>query len=110
MFRKALFLSVVALAVGVAASVAMAGNDEVAPMTEATPMVEATAAVNVGNTICPAMDTPVENPSAFTVEFAGKIYNVCSEEAKEKFLSDPVAYIAKVEASMKAAAEAIPAE
>jgi hypothetical protein len=79
MFRKALLFSIVALAVGVMTGIAVAGNEEAAPMTEATPMVEAPAAVNVGNTICPVMDTPVENPSAFTVEFAGKIYNVCSE-------------------------------
>lgn len=112
MLRKVLFLSVVALAVGIVAGVAMAGNEEVAPMTEATPMIEApvAAAVNVGNTVCPVTDAKIEKPGENTVEYQGKIYNLCCPMCKDTFLADPAKYVAKVDAEMAKTAAAVPAE
>ncbi len=58
-------------------------------------------AVNVGNKYCPISGEEIgkgemEGQGA-TVEYKGKIYNLCCPMCKEKFLKDPEAAIKKME-------------
>lgn len=52
--------------------------------------------VEVGNKICPVTGMLVTELGKFTVEYEGKIYNLCSEACKETFLKDPTVYVDKV--------------
>lgn len=52
-----------------------------------------TAPVKVNNTVCPVTGNPVEdmkNPA--TVEYNGKIYNLCCPMCKATFMSNPEKY------------------
>jgi len=61
--------------------------------------------VNVGNKICPVLGNPVPAENAPTVEYKGKVYNLCCAMCKETFLKDPEAYVKKVEAALAAAGQ-----
>ncbi len=61
-----------------------------------------TGIVDVGNKLCPVMDGPV-NGKDFVV-YEGKRYGLCCPGCDKTFLSDPVKYIARVEAQEKAPA------
>jgi len=63
-----------------------------------------TGIVDVGNKICPVMDGPV-NGKDFVV-YEGKRYGLCCPGCDKTFLSDPVKYVAKVNAEKAADASA----
>jgi YHS domain-containing protein len=116
---KKLGLAVVLLvALFVAAGVVMAQEEaktEIAAATAATPVVEAPvveAPVNVGNVVCPVTGVAIVEVGKDTVEYQGKVYNMCSPMCKEKFLAEPDKYIAIVDKELAdtKAAEAVPAE
>lgn len=107
MFKKvgilAGFLVALFLVVGVVLAAEEAGMEgesseavATAPAaTEATPAVE--APVNVGNKVCPVTGMTIDEMGKYTVEYKGKVYNLCSETCKDEFLKDPDTYVAKVD-------------
>ncbi|MGE5280325.1 MAG: YHS domain-containing protein [Deltaproteobacteria bacterium] len=58
---------------------------------------------NVGNTICPVTGSVVEEPGKYTVEYNGKVYNLCCPSCKETFLADPEKYAAIADAEVASA-------
>lgn len=62
---------------------------------------EGKAPVNVGNTSCPVLGTKVTPGSTQTVEYNGKIYNVCCSMCVSEFKNNPEKYVAVVEKQMK---------
>ena len=101
MFKKLGLLVIVAVMLSVAAGVVMAQGEaktEIAGavMEAAVPAVS----VNVGNKICPVTGVKIENPGEHTVEYQGKIYNLCDSAGKDEFLQDPDKYVAKVAEEM----------
>ncbi len=66
-------------------------------MTTTTTTTVTPAAVNVGNKVCPVSGDKISDPGANTVEYQGKIYNLCCPMCKDKFLADPAKYVAIVE-------------
>jgi YHS domain-containing protein len=110
MFKKFAVVAVVMVAMFMVAGVVMA-QDAAAPAADTTAVAAATPAapVVVGNKVCPVTGMAIAEADLGknTVEFEGKVYNVCSTECKDKFMADPKANVAKVEAEMaKAAAPA----
>ena len=70
-------------------------------VTEATSpatQVESTAQapVSVGNKVCPVTGLKIEKLGENTVEYQGKVYNLCCPDCKDGFLKNPDKYIAKV--------------
>ena len=65
--------------------------------TEST-QVESTAQapVSVGNKVCPVTGLKIEKLGENTVEYQGKVYNLCCPDCKDGFLKNPDKYIAKV--------------
>lgn len=53
-------------------------------------------AVNVGNTICPVLGNKVDMKNPTTVEYKGKIYNLCCPMCIDEFNKNPDKYIAKI--------------
>jgi len=80
---------------------------------EVTPAV-VEAPVNAGNMVCPVTGMKIDEMGKYTVEYQGKVYNLCSETCKEAFLKDPDTYVSKVNdelaAQESATEEAAPAE
>lgn len=54
-------------------------------------------AVIVGNKTCPVSGEKIEEGSAVTYEYKGKVYNFCCEVCVEEFKKDPERYIEKME-------------
>jgi YHS domain-containing protein len=54
-------------------------------------------AVEVGNTVCPVMGTPIDPKSKITVEHEGKVYNLCCPGCVAEFKKDPARFIKKLE-------------
>ena len=99
MFKKIGLAAVLFVAACLVAGFAMAQEtteQAVAPATEATTMATpaVTAPVNVGNKVCPVTGEKVSG--ADTVEYEGKVYNLCCPMCKDEFLKNPEKYIAKV--------------
>ncbi|MCX5677734.1 MAG: TRASH domain-containing protein [Candidatus Omnitrophica bacterium] len=57
--------------------------------------------VNVGNTVCPVLGTKITPGTTPTVEYNGKIYNVCCPMCIGEFKNNPEKYVAIVEKQMK---------
>ncbi len=57
--------------------------------------------VNAGNTVCPVLGTPVEPGTALTVEYNGKLYNVCCSMCVGEFKKNPEKYAAIAEKQAK---------
>lgn len=105
MVRKVVMMAAVAVVVGVGA---LAAAEEPVSTPAAGSEAQVAAAVNVGNKVCPISGATIEEAKKATVEYEGKIYNLCCPDCKDKFLADPAAAIAKVEAELakeKAAGE-----
>ncbi|HQP09860.1 MAG TPA: YHS domain-containing protein [Candidatus Omnitrophota bacterium] len=61
------------------------------------------SAVNVGNKICPVSGQEIgAMGEAVTVEYEGKVYNLCCAGCLEAFNNDPQKYIAAVNAELEA--------
>ncbi len=59
---------------------------------------------NVGNTICPVSDEEIDAMGAtHTVEYEGKVYNLCCKMCAKDFKKDPEMYIEKVKQELAAA-------
>ena len=58
---------------------------------------ESRSPVNAGNTVCPVLGTKVEPGKALTVEYDGKLYNVCCPMCAGEFKKNPEKYVAIVE-------------
>lgn len=58
---------------------------------------EGKSPVNAGNTVCPVLGTKVEPGKALTVEYNGKLYNVCCPMCVGEFKKNPEKYAAIVE-------------
>ena len=104
MFKKLGMAVVAVCALLVVAGVVMAqkvAKIETAPsavtVTEVTPAEAPAAAVNVGNKVCPVTGEKIVELGKDTVEYEGKIYNMCCPMCKEKFLADPAKYVAIVD-------------
>lgn len=54
-------------------------------------------AVIVGNKTCPVSGEKIEEGSAVTYEYKGKVYSFCCEGCVEEFKKDPERYIQKME-------------
>lgn len=54
-------------------------------------------AVIVGNKTCPVSGEKIEEGSAVTYEYKGKVYSFCCEGCVEEFKKDPDRYIEKME-------------
>ncbi|MCX5665885.1 MAG: YHS domain-containing protein [Candidatus Omnitrophica bacterium] len=54
------------------------------------------ASVNVNNTICPVTGDKVDMKDPVTVEYKGKIYNLCCPACIKDFNAEPEKYSAKV--------------
>ena len=50
------------------------------------------ASVKVNNTICPVTGSPVDMKNPVTVEYNGKIYNLCCSMCPATFNADPEKY------------------
>ncbi|MBI5874043.1 MAG: YHS domain-containing protein [Candidatus Omnitrophica bacterium] len=76
-----------------------AKTEAAAPVMEATASaVEApAAAVSVGNKVCPVTGEKIAELGKDTVEYQGKVYNMCCPMCKDKFLAEPDKYIAIVD-------------
>jgi YHS domain-containing protein len=70
---------------------ALAQDAAVNMVASPTPVVDQAqpAAVVVGNTKCPAcgMEIPAADLGKYTVEYNGKVYNVCSPNDKDMFMA-----------------------
>ncbi len=58
---------------------------------------------NVGNKICPVSDSVIKKGEGGSVEYGGKVYNLCCAMCSKDFKKDPKKYIQKVEAMQKKA-------
>ena len=71
------------------------------------------APVVVGNKVCPVSGTaiPADALGKETVEYNGKVYNLCCPACKETFLKDAAKYaqIAEAEVAVPAQAAVVPA-
>jgi len=67
-----------------------------------TAVAATTAPLKVNNTICPVMGKPVDTKNPVTVEYNGKIYNVCCSMCPAVFKSDPERYSKIAEEQAKA--------
>jgi YHS domain-containing protein len=94
MFKKVLVLSVLAVFVcGSAFTMCgVCGSGESGAAKE-----EKTAAVKVNNTVCPITGEKVDMNNPATVEYKGKIYNLCCPACAKGFNADPEKYSAKAE-------------
>lgn len=105
MVRKVVMVAAVVAVVGVGA---LAAAEEAVSTQAAGAETQVVAAVNVGNKVCPISGEKIDEAKKATVEYEGKIYNLCCADCKAKFLADPAAAITKVEAELakeKAATE-----
>jgi YHS domain-containing protein len=103
--KKAIFWAVLAVCFVLSMTMAhaeehMGANPEVAM--EEPVVADAPAAVNVGNKICPISGDAIVEETKVTVEYEGKIYNLCCPACVDTFNADPMAGIAKVEAELAA--------
>ena len=57
--------------------------------------------VNVGNTVCPVMGTKVVPGKSLTVEYNGKLYNVCCPICVKEFKKNPEKCAAIAEEQIK---------
>lgn len=64
------------------------------------------APVNAGNMVCPVTGMKIAELGKDTVEYQGKVYNLCSSMCKEKFLAEPDKYVAIVDEKLAAEKEA----
>ena len=113
MFKKFVGISIVLVALFAIVGVVMAqeaGNQTATPTTaavvsETAPAVTPAVAtpVNVGNKFCPVTGEKVSGSD--TVEYQGKVYNLCCGMCKDTFLADPAKYMAKVEEELAKAKE-----
>lgn len=55
------------------------------------------AAVNVNNTICPVSGDKVDMKNPTTIEYDGKVYNLCCPACIKEFKKSPEEYIGKIE-------------
>jgi YHS domain-containing protein len=114
MFKKLVVVSIVLVALFAIAGAVMAqeaGNQTTAAVTsavvtETAPAVTPAVAtpVNVGNKFCPVTGEKVSGND--TVEYQGKVYNLCCPMCKDTFSADPAKYMAKVEEELARAGEA----
>ncbi len=117
MFKKVALLTVVAVAVVMVAGLAMAQKDNMAPMNmevaapAAPAAAPAAAPVVVGNKVCPVTGMTIADADLGknTVEYEGKVYNLCTAGCKDEFVKDPKKYVAKVEEEMAKVKEEAPA-
>ena len=111
MFKKWAIGMFILVAVFMVAGVVMAQENETTVSVPETMMEPAAAVeppatpapmdvVEAGNKICPVSGMAIMEPGKYTVEYEGKIYNLCSETCRETFLKDPATYVAKVEAEL----------
>ena len=115
--KRSLLVALLFVALFAAVGVVMAqeaNQTTAAPAMTTTPAAPAmTAPVNVGNTVCPVSGNKIDEPGKYTVEYQGKVYNLCSAACKDEFMKDPDKYVAKVNEEMAkeqaAAAQAAPA-
>jgi YHS domain-containing protein len=113
MIKKLGLVAVLLVALFVVAGVVMAQEaaktEAVAPVVEATaPAVEApAAAVSVSNKVCPVTGEKIAELGKDTVEYQGKVYNMCCPMCKDKFLAEPDKYIAIVDKELAEAAPAV---
>ena len=61
-----------------------------------------TAPVKVNNTICPVTGSPVDAKNPVTVEYHGKIYNLCCSMCPATFKANPEKYSKLAEEQAKA--------
>ncbi len=109
MFKKLGMAVIVVCALLVVAGVVMAqeaSKTETAPAVVTVTEVTPAAAVNVGNKICPVTGEKISELGKDTVEYEGKIYNMCGPMCKDKFLADPDKYIAVVDQELATEKEA----
>jgi YHS domain-containing protein len=67
-----------------------------------------TPAVNVGNKICPVSGDAIGSMGVpATVEYEGKIYNICCVACAKTFNSDPQKYIAIINTELEASKEGL---
>ena len=103
MFKKIAVGIVVLLAVCALTGVAMAQDKTTTTTTAvATTTPAVTTPEIVGNKVCPVsgMTIPAADLGKNTVEYKGKVYNLCSAGCKDEFLKDPEKYVAKVNDEM----------
>ncbi len=96
---------IVVCALLVVAGVVMAqeaANTETAPAAVSVTEVTPAAAISVGNKVCPVTGEKVAELGKDTVEYEGKVYNMCCPMCKEQFLADPAKFIAIVDAELAA--------
>jgi YHS domain-containing protein len=99
MLKKVGLFVLVLVAAAVVVSAAMAEETK-APVAATTEAVVA-APVAVNNTVCPVTGATIEKLGENTIEYNGKVYNLCMAGCKEEFMKDPAMYAAKAEASVK---------
>jgi YHS domain-containing protein len=100
MLKKVGLFVLVLVAAAVVVSAAMAEETKVTVVKETTKEA-AVAPVAVNNTICPVTGATIEKLGENTIEYNGKVYNLCMAGCKEEFMKDPAMYAAKAEASVK---------
>ncbi len=113
MFKKLglviVVLSVLFVVAGIAMAQEEAKTETTAPVvTEAAPAAE--VPVSAGNKICPVTGENIKELGKDTVEYKGKVYNLCCPMCKEEFLKDPDKYISKVNEELAAEKTEAPAK
>ena len=93
---------VVSLFLLTAYSLVLARSDESKALAQAS---DESQAVNVGNKICPVSGDEVNEETKATVEYKGKIYNLCCSGCIEEFKKDPEKYVQKVNQELEGKAE-----
>lgn len=96
----------------VAVSLILGGVSWAKPAVEAEIAAVAAAPVVVGNKVCPVSGQviPADALGTSTVEYNGKVYNLCCPDCKEKFLAEADKFTQVAEAEVAAAAAAVTGE
>jgi len=93
MVKRCAAVAVVAIAIGLicATAFAMCGSCGVGE-TKSKSAASTVAPVKVNNTVCPVTGNKVDMKNPVTVEYNGKIYNLCCPMCPDTFKSNPEKY------------------
>ena len=109
--KSTLFVLTLAATLSITGLAYAQSADETAAPADQAVMAEQPAPVNVGNKICPVSGQSVNTMGEpVTLEYNGKVYNLCCADCKGKFLAEAEKYSAIAEEEAAAEVNAAPAE
>ena len=101
--KSILVIAVTGIVCLIAAAIFVQGGVCQSGETKAKAAAATTAPVKVNNTICPVTGNPIDMKNPITVEYNGKIYNLCCPMCPATFKANPEKYakIAEDQAAVK---------